>query len=273
MSYKQNLHTHTIYCDGKNTPEEMVIAAIEQGFDSIGFSGHSFVDVLYDFAMDEQKSTEYRKDVLSLREKYAGKIDILCGLELDYNSPMDTASYDYIIGSVHCMQKNGEYLFVDWDTDKVRHSVEDVFAGDGIEYAKFYFGEVAKLADVKNVDIIAHFDLLTKFCERVTYFDQNSEAYIRCATDAMDALEGKVPFFEVNTGAIGRGYRTSPYPSETLIKEFKKRNFGAVITTDCHNKDFLSCGYEDAKILLAKCGFTHHNILTKDGFKAIPLFD
>ena len=37
---KRNLHTHSTFCDGKNTPEEMVRAAIAKGFDAIGFSSH-----------------------------------------------------------------------------------------------------------------------------------------------------------------------------------------------------------------------------------------
>ena len=43
MKYRQNLHTHTTFCDGKDTPEELVEAAIAKGFDSIGFSGHSYM--------------------------------------------------------------------------------------------------------------------------------------------------------------------------------------------------------------------------------------
>ncbi|MBQ7974646.1 MAG: hypothetical protein IJ300_03045 [Clostridia bacterium] len=39
---KQNLHTHSLYCDGKNTLEELTEAAIERGFSSIGFSGHCY---------------------------------------------------------------------------------------------------------------------------------------------------------------------------------------------------------------------------------------
>ena len=30
----QNLHTHTTFCDGKNTPEEMVQAAISLGMEA-----------------------------------------------------------------------------------------------------------------------------------------------------------------------------------------------------------------------------------------------
>ena len=35
-----NFHTHTTFCDGKSTVEEVVRSAIEKGFDAIGFSGH-----------------------------------------------------------------------------------------------------------------------------------------------------------------------------------------------------------------------------------------
>ena len=38
---KTNYHTHTIWCDGKNTVEEMILSAMEKGFDAIGFSSHS----------------------------------------------------------------------------------------------------------------------------------------------------------------------------------------------------------------------------------------
>ena len=37
-----NFHTHTTFCDGQNTPEEMVLAAIEKGFSALGFSGHGY---------------------------------------------------------------------------------------------------------------------------------------------------------------------------------------------------------------------------------------
>ena len=33
-----DLHMHTTFCDGKNTPEEIVLYAIDKGFSAIGFS-------------------------------------------------------------------------------------------------------------------------------------------------------------------------------------------------------------------------------------------
>ena len=36
---------HTTWCDGKNTPEEMVAAALEKGFGAIGFSSHALLPI------------------------------------------------------------------------------------------------------------------------------------------------------------------------------------------------------------------------------------
>lgn len=33
-----NFHTHSMFCDGDNTPEEIVSAALDFGFSAIGFS-------------------------------------------------------------------------------------------------------------------------------------------------------------------------------------------------------------------------------------------
>ena len=59
---KQNLHTHTIYCDGKDTVEEMVKEAIQKGFSILGFSGHGrcLVD---DYSMNVENTNKYEQDV------------------------------------------------------------------------------------------------------------------------------------------------------------------------------------------------------------------
>ena len=74
MGYKQCLHTHSILCDGKDTLEEMVLAAIEKGFDSIGFSGHSHTPFDDSFCMSLENTKGYIQAVKAVQEKYAGKI-------------------------------------------------------------------------------------------------------------------------------------------------------------------------------------------------------
>ena len=274
MGYKQCLHTHSILCDGKDTLEEMVLAAIEKGFDSIGFSGHSFMDIYAEFSMSEEDVKVYKAEIARLQQVYGDRIKIFCGLEKDNYTTLSTEGYDYLIGSVHVMEHPEGLLFIDWTAERTRENIEKVFGGDGIAYAKHYFKALADLPNHGSFDILGHFDLLTKFNEKEPdLFDTTDPAYRAAATEAAEALAGKVKYFEVNTGAISRGYRTTPYPDPYIIKEMKRLGFGAIISSDCHDRNFLDCGYEDAKRLLKEAGFTEHYVLKEEGFVAIPLED
>ena len=274
MGYKQCLHTHSTFCVGKDTLEEMVLTAIEKGFNSIGFSGHSFMDIYADFSMSEDKVIKYKAEIARLQQVYGDKIRIFCGLEKDNYTNASTEGYDYLIGSVHAMQYNDELLFIDWSAERTRENIEKFFGGDGVAYASAYYQAVADLPNYGSFDILGHFDLLTKFNEQQPdLFDTACSEYRAAATRAAEALVGKVKYFEVNTGAISRGYRTTPYPDPYIIKQMHRLGFGAIISSDCHDRNFLDCGYEEAKRLLKEAGFTEHYVLKDDGFVAIPLED
>ena len=51
--------------------------------------------------MTNARTQLYRAQAAKLKERYAGKLDILCGLEWDLYSDDDPAAYDYWIGSAH----------------------------------------------------------------------------------------------------------------------------------------------------------------------------
>lgn len=274
MGYKQCLHTHSVLCDGKDTLEQMVQTAIEKGFDSIGFSGHSFMEIYAEFSMSEEKIALYKSEIARLQQVYGDRIKIFCGLEKDNYTKVSTEGFDYLIGSVHVMRYENDLLFVDWSAERTREQINDVFNGDGIAYAKHYFQAVADLPNYGSFDILAHFDLLTKFNEKEPdLMDTGDPRYRAAATAALESLAGKVKFFEVNTGAISRGYRTTPYPDPYIIKKMKRLGFGAIISSDCHDRNFLDCGYDEAKRLLKEAGFTEHYVLKDEGFVAISLED
>lgn len=74
-----NYHTHTTFCDGRDTPEQIVQEAIRLSCPTIGFSGHSVAP--YDYAgMTPEHEAQYRAEVHRLQAAYAGQIQILCGL-------------------------------------------------------------------------------------------------------------------------------------------------------------------------------------------------
>ena len=272
MSHLQNLHTHTTYVDGKDTPEELILRAIELGFGSIGFSEHSYLPYSsFPNQLTDEKLQCYRQEILALKQAYTHAIEIFCGLEYDFYSNVDTAGLEYLIGSVHYLQCGDEIKTFDVGLKETHDYIERYFGGDAMAFAKKYYETVARLPERENFDIIGHFDLLTKNNEQGKFLDTSAKEYLHFGFEAIHALKGKIPFFEVNTGAISRGYTSKPYPQIEFLKELHACGFGAVITSDCHNKTFLDCHFEDAKALLARAGFSSRYILTNNGFKEIGL--
>lgn len=267
VKYLQNLHTHTTYADGIDSPEEMLEHAVKLGFDSIGFSEHSYMFYSESHSMSLSGTEDYKKEITLLKEKYRDVIKVFLGLEFDMYSKVDLSGYDYLIGSLHYFKFGDDYIGFDRSAEECRNIITTHFGGDGLKFAKEYYRQLALLPQYGNFDIIGHYDLVTKNIEKAPLFNTDSKEYITAALDCLSCLKGKIPFFEVNTGAISRGYRTSPYPAPFILKEMKNMGFGAVITSDCHNGKFLDCGYSNAAELLAAAGFKEYYILQDSGFK------
>ncbi len=269
--YLQNLHTHSTYCDGKNSLREMAERAIALGFHSLGFSGHSYMEWSESYSMSKKGTEEYIREVRALAREYGNRIQIFCGLELDMFSAVDLSPYDYVIGSMHYFDLGNEKVGFDRSASEVKTLVDTYFGGDGMAYAKAYYEKIAELPKYGNVDILGHFDLVAKHFETIDLFDINSKEYLDLAIAAIEALSGKIPMFEVNTGCISRGYRSIPYPTLPIVKAFRECGFGAVISSDCHNAEYLNCNFEDACELLRAGGYKSAFELTSEGFREVAI--
>lgn len=272
MQHKQNLHIHSTYADGKDRPEEMVRTAMERGFDSIGFSEHSYMEFSdYPYQMTVDKMPAYIQEIRTLQAKYEGQIDIFCGLEYEMYSHVPTEGLDYLIGSVHYLEINGQIVGFDRGLPETLAYVDRHFGGDGIAFSKKYFETLSCLPERGQFDIIGHFDLQTKNNEQAGFVDTTKPEYLQTGLDAIHALKGQIPLFEVNTGAISRGYRMTPYPQMEFLRAFKECGFGAIITSDCHDRNFIDCYFEEAEELLKAAGFRSKWILTREGFKEVGI--
>lgn len=266
---KCNFHTHTNYCDGKDSPEELVKAALNKGFFALGFSSHSFTEMDKSFAMSACDAQKYRTEIALLKEKYKSKIELYCGIEQDYFSDEPTDCYDYVIGSVHYVLKDGEYIAVDDTAEIVKNAVDRLYGGDFDALAEDYFALVAKVAEKTNADIIGHFDLVSKYSEKNGYGE--SQRFLAAAEKAIKAL---IPYglpFEINTGAMARGVRSVPYPSPEILKMIKKHGGEIMLSSDCHDKNFLDFAFCEAADLARKTGFTRAAVIKKGEIKYTTL--
>ena len=254
---KCTLHAHTTYCDGKNTVEEMVRTASELGCHTIGFSGHAYIKVfdwVEDWCMTLENEKKYQQDVRAVAEKYKDKIDVLLGLELDYYSKAPEYDYDYIIGSVHYVKSPNTYIAVDLSPDDLKTKIGEEYGGDFLAFARDYYELVADVYNKTKCDIIGHFDLITKFNEKYNFFDENDKKYREYAYDALDILLKTGVPFEVNTGAISRGWRTTPYPSPFILSRIAEKNGSVIINSDTHSRDSILCEYDKAYEIVKNSG-------------------
>ena len=266
----QNLHSHTTYCDGSLTPEEMVQAAIAKGCDSFGFSGHSYAPFDPYHCMSRENTRLYLRDGERLKEKYAGKIELFFGIEQDFYSDGSPTGFDFVIGTVHYLKINGEYVCVDAGAKSQMLAVETEFGGDYYAFVEEYY---ATIADIKKTgaDFVGHFDIVTKYNVEGSLFDEMHPRYVSAAIDAMNEILKTHRLFEINTGAMYRLGKTMQYPSTFLLKELHERGGEIILSSDSHDAESICWKFDEMLELIRSIGFKHIKQLTKDGFTDVEI--
>ena len=259
-----NLHTHTLFCDGKSSAEEVVLSAIKKGFSSIGFSGHGYTNFDLTYCMKDMDA--YIKEILRLKEKYKKDIQIYLGIEEDAFSPVDRTPFDYILGSSHYLHIGDNYYPVDSGYEGLKKCI-DMFDGDIIKLADSYYSNFCEYIKNHKPDIIGHFDLITKFDELDESLFFANDEYNKLAEKYIAIAAQSGCMFEVNTGAISRGVRTTPYPKDNLLRILKKQRAKIVLNSDSHHADTLDFAFDEAKLLLKDIGFEYTYILYNNEFK------
>ena len=236
---KVDLHTHSNYCDGKASIEEMVVSAIDKGVKVLGIVTHAYVDFEDFYTIAPNKVGDFLDEVDTLGNKYKDKITLLAGVEADPAASMTYEGFSYVLGSAHYFYKDGKYRSVDADPTVFTASVNELFDGDYLLAAENYFEQIKRVADLKP-DIIGHFDLVSKFNEMLHAFDENDPRYVRAWQSAADELMKLHVPFEINTGGISRGWKTTSYPSKEMLAYLKAKGATFVLSSDAHRPDYIA---------------------------------
>ena len=249
-----DFHVHTTYCDGKDSPEDMVLAAIRLGMKKLGFSGHSYTPFDEEPCMSPEGTRLYLDEIHRLKAKYSAQIEILCGTECDYYSDIDPKDYDYVIGSVHYIGCVGIYRHVDHTPEMLQAAIDDSFGGDPYAMAEHYYSLVADVVRKTGANIIGHFDLITKLNTGNRFFDETHPRYIAAANSALDTLLKTGVPFEINTGALSRGYRDFPYPSLRILKHIASHGGSVILSSDSHIKETMLYDFPKYEALAESVG-------------------
>ena len=290
---KINMHTHTVWCDGKNSAEEMVLAAIQKGFNVLGFSGHCIHPLNSDFykPVDDvwhiptANIKAYTEEIRRLKEKYSDQIRILLGFEADYfESPEfgsaipDKNAYadfspDYLIGAVHFVNTEKGFYTVDHKAEVIQENLIKLYSNangkiDGRKAVCDYFAAEREMLKKGNFEILAHPDLLQKRNGQLKFFSEEESWYKEELKATTKEISKAGVITEINTGAIARGAMDDTYPSLYFLELLHENGVPVCINSDAHTTDGLDCAFERAAEQARRVGYKE---LTYPNGYVVPL--
>lgn len=267
-----SVHNHADFCDGREPLEAMAAAASAQNVQYFGISCHAHTPIPSDAgAVLPRDMTAYRAAIAAVREQYAGRMEVLAGIEWDSWSDVTPEGFDYWIGSVHYQRSaEGVYYAADWSAEQFAACRDEMFGGDALAVTEGYFRAVGQVAE-RRPTILGHIDLITKLNAGSRFFDEESPRYRAAALEALHRTDPDKTLLEINTGGVSRGYRTAPYPALFLLREWREMGGNIILTADAHRKEHLLFGYEQASEIARTAGFAETAILTAAGVELCPL--
>jgi histidinol-phosphatase (PHP family) len=247
-------HTHNFRCGhAQGQIEEYIQSAIGKGLSEIGISDHIPIyfldgnDPLPSTAMAKDEFAGYVDEVLALKAKYSGQIEVRFGVECDYIETMEgfyraeLAKYpfDYVIGSVHYTSDgSGVYDSRRWKNDVPMEAYAD------------YYRLLAKSAQSGLFDILAHASAITAYAPKPI-----PEAIIPLQDAALEVIAATNQCLEINTS----GYRkmtTDPFPTVRMVRKAHMLGIPFTFSSDCHRPSDVGYYRDVVERLLDEIGVT-----------------
>lgn len=248
---KTNYHTHTYRCKhARGEEKDYVLNAIEKNVSILGFSDHSpFENNKYDTStrMDFSELKDYISIVNNLKETYKDKINIKCGLEIEYNNNehkyyeklLNEYKVDYLVLGQHFFANKNNKLINTYAINDSLHY---------IEYAK----TIVNAIKTGYFKFLAHPDVI--FVNDISW-DKNCE---NCCDLIINVAKENDFILEFNANGLRRGKHTFcdgtrySYPYKKFWDKVAKENIKVIINSDCHTHEQVWDNYMNKAYNLAK---------------------
>ncbi len=275
MKNTTNYHTHSVFCDGNNSVQEMAKKAYDLGITTLGFSSHTAFPFASFWHMDVRNYDEYFHDIQELKKEYEGRMEILAGVEAEYLPPIsycDVKTYDFykpdfIIGSVHYLvvqdkAANGCFT-VDGPAQEFYKGIQMYFNGDGKKAIQAYFSTQREMIQNCSFDIIGHIDLVRKRNAELKIFSETDTWYRNEIKETAKIVGKTDKIVEINTGGMTRANMDSPYPSPDFLKLLHAEGVPVTINSDCHDANSIMEHFDSAIKVAREAGYTATHHLSK----------
>lgn len=261
---RTNYHTHTQFCDGKNTAEEMVLAAIKNDIKILGFSSHAMLPFSDDWHIPAKEYGTYTAEIDRLKGKYADQIKIYRGFEADFINGFTEPTFenysehkpDYLIGSVHFVPGKEGYYEADGKEEGVDSAIEKYFNGSVKKAVQEYFWCERQMVRKCDFTFMGHPDVIRKQNVKRNFFDENEGWYKKELKCLVSEIVKAGVCVELNTGSMLRIGAKEPYPSLYLLDLLIEKKVPLTINSDAHTTNGICWWFDEALAYIKKAGCT-----------------
>ena len=254
-------HVHTPFCPhGTNDSlEEYIHKAISLGMNGLTFTEHAplpkgFKDPApsRDSAMNESDLPLYLQTLKRLKKKYADRITVNIGLEVDYIEGYEEErkafldkwgkDLDDAILSVHFLQFDQRFFCLDYSPDLFRDLIAAAGSLDAVYRTYFHVVKKAVLSDLGNYKPrrIGHLTLVRKFQKKFPT-DKRYEAEI---FELLDLIQEGGYALDYNGAGFSKPFCGEPYPPSWVVNEAVKRKIPLIYGSDAHAVKGMGQGFE-----------------------------
>lgn len=261
-------HTHTQFSvDSDADISEMIEKACRLGLSAYAVTDHCecnrwysekhYPDEdtyrYYDFGRDFENSVSA---VTGLKEKYDGKLNLICGVEMgqathDFEIAEKIVSdsrVDFVIGSMHQLPKTEDFAFIDYE----KLSPQDIYG-----LAERYFLEINKLCKWGKFDVLGHLTYILRYLKGSAGIDLDITPFDEIIADSFKSLVEKGKGIEINTSGLRQKYG-DVLPSLKYVKLFRELGGEALsIGSDAHTVEDLGSGISEGMEIAKAAGFEY----------------
>lgn len=276
-----NYHSHCSLDDGEGSLDDYAEQAVERGLAAIGFSCHAPLPFPCDWVLSEASFVQYSHEAAQLKRRYASKLQIYFGLEVDYIrglcGPADPAirarRLDFTVGSVHFLDDpaSGDHLEIDGPIEGYERCLNEFFGGDIRRMVREYYQLVREMAAESTPDIVGHLDVIKKNNPRGRFFSEEDGWYRDEVRRTLEVIAASGAIVEVNTGGLARGRTDSVYPSPWIIGECAKLGIPSNVNSDAHKAEQLTFYFEEAREILRTQGYRERMVLLDGRWQMVEL--
>jgi len=256
-----NFHTHSTYCDGKSTLDEIVGQAILLNMGALGFSSHAPLPFDCNWCMKQNVFKEYLSKIQTLKNSRR-EVEIYSGLEVDYIPGVIGPSnfndqLDYTIGSIHFVEhfKNGR----GWEIDGMHHhfleGLTEIFNSNIKDAVHRYFELTREMIIHSTPTVVGHLDKIKIQNSGEKFFKETEPWYQNEIIKTLEVIKDYGCILEVNTRGIYQKKTTSTYPSRWILELMLQKKIPVVVSSDAHHKDDLINHFKETLTDLRKIGF------------------